>query len=317
MNFLRTAILCATLCSAAVLSFAAKPDTRDTTYIKTFPEKLDVSLYLAQNILYLDQQLETGETKEFRPNSPPNLGASIAVKNTVIFFGKGQSLNFLRDRDKGRTKSWDLQIRTYGRKIVLDFGIQRYKGFYSNDGGEITLYPDMKVTKYNFYGLYVFNHNRYSFKGAYTQKEKQLKSAGSWIAGAETYITKIRSDSSFMLNESTYLDNFQIGVNGGYAYTWVLGKYWDISLSCTLGVTLGSEQMKRFGRDRIKFAPTVYPRFSVGYSRRTWAVGLFALDNITFPAMSNTSNVAVHSGKIRLAYLKRFDLPKRRKKHAT
>jgi hypothetical protein len=248
-----------------------------------------------------------GIEKSYIPNNPPNIGLGITIKNTIIGFSYGYGADFMRDKKYGKTKSLDFQIHNYGQKIALDLFIQQYKGFYDDEHGGLDLYPDLDIHQYGLSGQYVLNNKRFSYKAAFDQNEKQLKSAGSILAGAGVYLTKITSDSSFVYNGKNTFDNFQFGISAGYAYTWVLGRHWTINASGTVGINFGSEKVSSFGKQKPEVYPTVFPRLSAGYDRDSWALGFSYVGNVTFPSLSDDSSITILSGAVQFSYTKRFD----------
>ncbi|NDV79526.1 DUF4421 family protein [Dysgonomonas sp. 511] len=280
----------------------------DSTYIKPFEYRLAIAPYISKDMLFVSVEQDEGASKTFIPNTPPNIGIGASINNTIISFGYGYGFDFMRDKDLGKTKAFDLQIHNYGRKIVFDIFIQRYKGFYDEEDKDTPeLYPDLEVRKYGIYGQYVFNNKRFSYQAAFNQNEKQIKSAGSFLLGGGVYKTRIRSDSSFVYEDKNRIDNFQFGVSAGYAYTWVLGRYWDISASATAGINFGSEKFSTIGK-KLKVYPTVFPRISAGYNRKSWSLGLSYVGNLIFSSMNDNSSIGIHSGTVKVSFTKRFDI---------
>lgn len=252
-------------------------------------------------------EVKSGEgEKSYTPNNPPNIGLGFSIKNTIIDFSYGYGADFLRNRDKGKTTSFDFQLHSYGQKITFDLFVQRYHGFYNDEEKEIELYPDLKVYQYGIYGQYIFNNKKFSYKAAFNQSEKQLRSAGSFLIGFGGYKTNITSDSSFVYNEKHSLDNFQFGVSGGYAYTWVVARFWTLSASGTVGLNVGCEKLKDFGKQGLDVYPTFFPRASVAYNRERWALGLTYVGNEVFPSVSKGSSINLRSGVVQLTFTKRL-----------
>ncbi|MDX6188786.1 DUF4421 family protein [Flavobacterium sp. Fl-318] len=288
----------------------------DTTYIKPFENKFSVSSYLALKFLSLEQETN-GETKKFMPNTPMSLGLGVTVNNTIINFSYGYGLGFMRDDKKGRTKAFDFQLHNYGRKFTVDLFIQKYRGFYTADNSNknIQLYPDLKIQQYGAFGQYIFNNKKFSYKAAFNQNERQLKSAGSWLLGGGVYFTKIDSDSSFVHKSKNSLRNFQFGVSGGYAYTWAISKRWFTSGSITAGVNFGTERINDFGKKKIEIYPTFFPRISAGYNKEKWSLGLSYINNLIFSSFSqdsdgtnNGNSTGLASGNFQIAYIWRLGI---------
>ncbi len=257
------------------------------------------------------QQETNGDIKKFMPNTPMNLGLGISIKNTIIDFSYGQGLSFMKDKEKGRTKALDFQIHNYGRKFIIDLFVQKYRGFYIADdaGKNVQLYPDLKIQQYGAFGQYVFNNKKFSYKAAFMQNEKQLKSAGSFLLGGGVYFSKINSDSSFVYKSKNALRNFQFGVSGGYAYTWAISKRWYTSGSATIGVNVGTERINDFGKQRIEVYPTFFPRVAFGYNKEKWSLGLSYINNVIFSSFSddNKSNIGLSSGNFQIGAIWRLN----------
>lgn len=251
-----------------------------------------------------------GKIKNFMPNTPMSLGFGISIKNTIIDLSYGQSLNFMKEDDKGRTKALDFQIHNYGRKFIIDLFIQKYHGFYTADDSNknIKLYPDLNIQQYGAFGQYVFNNKKFSYKAAFNQNERQLKSAGSFLLGGGVYFSKIDSDSSFVYKSKNSLRNFQFGVSGGYAYTWAIDKRWFASGSATVGANFGTERINDFGKRKIEISPTFFPRISVGYNKENWSLGLSYINNLIFSSFTdnNTDNIGLSSGNLQIGYIWRL-----------
>lgn len=282
----------------------------DTTYIKPFENKLSLRTYLSMKFLSMEQE-SNGEIKKFMPNTPMSLGLGVSVNNTIINLSYGQGLSFMKDAEKGRTKAFDFQIHNYGRKFIIDLFIQKYHGFYTSDNLDknIQLYPDLNIQQYGAFGQYVFNNKKYSYKAAFNQNERQLKSAGSFLIGGGVYFTKIGSDSSFVHKSRNSLRNFQFGVSGGYAYTWAINKRWFTSGSITTGINFGTERINDFGKQRIEIYPTFFPRISAGYNKEKWSLGLSYVNNLIFSSFSdhNNNNIGLVSGNLQIGYIWRLD----------
>lgn len=288
----------------------------DSTYIGFYDKDLGIRGFVAKDFVNMAQEIKGQDDKVFLPNNPVSVGAGLLIYNSVINFGYGYGFDFMRDKKKGKTKSFDFQYHYYGRKFVFDIALQRYKGFYldNNDSDKITIHPDMSIRMYGVHGLYVLNNKKFSYRATFSQSERQLKSAGSFVVGGGIYNTKIASDTSFVYDGKNVLRNFQFGVSGGYAYNWVLGRYWFISGSTTVGINFGSEKFSTFGKEKIKVTPSVYPRISVGYNRSEWALGFTYTSNIIFESLNDEDSISLYSGSFQLSYTKRFNLGKNQDK---
>lgn len=153
-------------------------------------------MYNPLEYLTMTQNSSYTSSQRFMPNSPLKIDFGITLNNTILDFGYGVSV--WKEKEKGKTKSFDFQTHKYIRKFVFDLFIQKYQGFYNDESKNIEIYPDLRIQNYGLSALYILNNKRYSYKAAFNQSEKQLKSAGSILLGAGIYQTKIESDSSFL-----------------------------------------------------------------------------------------------------------------------
>lgn len=94
------------------------------------------------------------------------------------------------------------------------------------------------MTRVSFY--YIFNHKRYSHQAAFNQTNRQIKSAGSPIAGLAYAHNRVSIDweklgeliepeyDSYEDTEGLFnwQKNDEISLIGGYAYSWVFAKNW-------------------------------------------------------------------------------------------
>lgn len=282
----------------------------DSSYIGFYNHDLSVKGYTSYNFLFLNQVIRDNE-KIYKSNNPVGIGFGFSWKSTAISFSYAYPFDFLRDKSRGKTKTdLDFQIHHYSRKFVFDIYLQKYKGFYAeydNKKDQIELCPDLRIKQYSIYGQYILRGNKYSYKAAFDQNEKQLKSAGSFLVGGNIHYSRIDSDSSFIFNEKRQLKNFQFGVNGGYAYTWVISNNWFINLSTSLGINFGSESAQKFGKQKIRVSPTALPRLSAGYDRYDWSIGIKFVSSMTFPLLTENESIILSSGNFEICYTKRFN----------
>ena len=282
----------------------------DSLYVQNYKQKLTLSGFLGREFAFIIVNSPTEELS-YLPNNPLKLGLGLSWKNTILSVAGGYGFDFMRDRKKGKTESLDLQYHHYDRKFIFDFYAQHYKGFYMEEEdrpeNDIELCPDLVFRQLGLNAHYVFNNKRFSYKAAYVQNEKQVRSAGSFLLGGGVSWTRIDSEGSFLYNERSSLDNFQFGVDIGYAYNWVVNPRWLINGSITGGIRFGSEKISTFGKEKLKVYPTALPRLSVIYDREKWALAFTFVNNTSFPAFSEDDNITLLTGMFRLSYIRRID----------
>jgi hypothetical protein len=147
----------------------------------------------------------------------------------------------------------------------------------------------MRLKGYGANIQYIFNNRKFSYRAAYTQSDRQKKSAGSFLVGAESYYVIGQGDSSLIPPDikNTYFwqsmpydrsTNFSLGVSGGYAHTFVIKQKIFFSFSAVPGLS--------FGKAAIYYAPpdtkttsfsvnaSLMWRFAMGYHSSSFFAGL-------------------------------------------
>lgn len=277
----------------------------DSTYIQPYEHELSVKPHVYYKYTSLTHEIDDNNEITYMPNSPVSLGLGITYKNYSISGGYG--FGFMRDKDRGKTAIFDFQYHYYGRKFIADVFFQRYKGFYTEQNDEVfTLYPDISIIQYGVFGQYVFNNKKFSYKAAFNQSEKQLKSAGSWQLGGGIYYNQVRSDSTLQLNQYKRLRNYQLSVSGGYVYNWIISKNFYLSGGVSVGLNIGSENLSSF--KKVEISPSVFPRISMGYNSEDWSIGLSVVVNQIYVANSKLLKMTLNTGTMQMSYTKRFSV---------
>jgi hypothetical protein len=279
-----------------------------------------------------DHQL--GKKIRYRTNDNNILG--IGYSYSFLTINVGFKLPFLNDDDNkyGQSKYLDLQTHAYFRDMILDFYLQWQKGYYLSNPEE--LYPSWDQTdshpyrgdlRTNIVGLnfqYLFNSKRFSYKASFVQNQTQKKSAGSPILGMEAYWVFASADSAivpsgivpgFFDNKSyNQSDMFNFGINGGYAYTFVVREKFNLSLSSIFGAAAGSSILHdSFNSESydsgIAFGVNNTTRASIGYNTKKFYIGF------SYLRFSTNNMVNINGGwqsyttqNLRFNVVKRFNL---------
>lgn len=292
----------------------------DSSYIESHEGYL-VTRFLV-NRKYTSMNIESSGrdySLRYRPNKTfsAGLGASYKFATLNILVGVLQP-----QEKRGRTRDIDVQIHNYGRKYTFDVILQTYKGFYLADrsfalpGKEYYVRPDLAVNAFGGSFQYVFNHRKYSYRAVFQQTETQKKSAGSFLAGAELYIGRIKGDSSLVpgsaitngppeiVDKNRFVD---FGPNGGYAYTWVYRKlYVMASASVSLNTTINRVFSNGDSENYIGISPNTFFRVGAGYDVKRWSVNVILITRgLNFPTFDDRS-FNMNSGRYRFNFIYRF-----------
>ena len=275
----------------------------DTTYIKPRQHKILARTFISNNAIEV-----YGNSKYYKPNNPLNVGVGLSIKNTILNARMAYGLIALRDKEKfGKSHVLDIQVHRYSRRMVMDVFVQRYKGFFHHIPRErkIELNPSLSVMQIGAESAYLFNGNKFSARAAFEQSEQQLISAGSFTLGGGAYYYKMNLGDSVPV-ESRIVNNLQLGFNGGYAYSVVVGKHWLLSGMATAGVNFGNEPAL-VKKGKINIYPTALTRMAASYQQPLWATALLVLvhNKSIYPFESKKLNLT--SVNLELSYVRRLN----------
>lgn len=284
-------------------------ETREvnTNYIVDYSDQLLVKVFgiLKSNAITHKDNF-TDKSIEYKPNEDFNIGFGIGYKA----FGLDLAFNILnsnKDNDVfGKTKRFDVQSNLYLRKFLVDFNMQFYKGYYGFNPEDYKpgfdrqnpvypIRPDMKSVNISISALYVFKHDKFSFRSAFTYNERQIKGTGSFLAGP--YFGYFRMDADSTIVPVEVRDTFnpeadfrgtkftRFGISGGYAHNFVIGK--RVFFSTTMVIGLGPEITRtpaldmRPANNEVKVAARVGFRAALGYNSEKFFTGMAAVTEVS------------------------------------
>ena len=279
---------------------------RVSEYYDDYSNMLSLFLYAKQkynNFGVLNDSLD--KTITYSPNTQLNVGFGFNYQWLGI--GIAFNLSFINnDDDKyGKTSRLDWQTNIYGNKMVYDFYLQSYKGFYLKNPTEVFLSwgknqanyirPDIETVALGLKGLYIFNSKRFSYKAAFMQTAVQKKSSGSFLLGASYFVQYITADSSFFPTNSYFESlpdvvthsSIYFGINTGYAYNFILHKSYFVSLSFLASIEAAKiTSVLSDKTETVRWAPVVHvqPRIALGYNKPKWYAGLSFVRDSFFEA---------------------------------
>jgi Domain of unknown function (DUF4421) len=325
-----TVFTCVSLLSAA----QKKEQQFDSTYYKAFPKMITTRFYFSQKYTSLTLEAPAGtRSLNYLPNTAVNAG--MGATYGALTLNLGVSLGFLNPdkKEKGETKSLDLQSHIYTRHWVIDLYGQFYEGYYLRPRGlaadNIDNYyqrPDINV---NLIGASVYrlvNSKRFSYRSSFLQNEWQQKSAGSLLIGAEVYNGVISGDSTLV--PATFGNTYtqqgvrkvrftEFGPGVGYAYTAVWKKHFFVTGSTTLNADLSfvKESSTTGDNKRTSISPNVTLRAVIGYNSNSWVSTLSWVNNNTnLRGPSSREQYLIRTGNFRLTLAKRLKPGKKLKR---
>lgn len=229
----------------------------DSNYIE--PQKYNWAAMTQSIMTYERYRISStsGQSFTFAPHTVFKMGPYFGWR--WVFAGYTVDVNHLAGYTAEKTKN-EWQLSFYTSMFNFDFfWRQTGRNYYIkhiNIGSEAdashlkdTDFDGLDSKVQGFSVTYVFNHHRFSYPAAFQQSTRQIRSAGSALAGisyithslsldyeklhktiSEARVEDVEIDSAFMFNKVKYSD---ISMSGGYAYNWVFAKNWLLCTSLT------------------------------------------------------------------------------------
>jgi len=314
--------------------------TADSSYIQTNPGKLTLGIYFSSKAMAFDV---TPHESHFPADSmmrsvlySPNLrgGYGFAFSYRLIDFSAGfrQKLDSTTEALYGPSEYGHFKFGIWAtRKFRAEFNYDYIKGFantaaptYQDDEfhGPYPHRDDLRLRYIKVKGIYQFNPEKFSYRAAFANSERQLKSAGGFLLSAAAYGHRIRSDSSFIPYQiqSDYKDFRSIkelsvggfGIAPGIGGTWTGGKFY-LSGVLFLGADLQRFNYTLEDSRRVvvenKISPLMDLRVAYGFNNERFFIGVqHWLDfNLLNPSAFNLSSLFFRN-LLTVGY--RFDAPR-------
>ena len=303
-------------CTAAVRG--QDRQSYDTTYYKSYRGSIILRGFVSRNysLLRLDPPGSLPVTK-YRANTPLSVGLGFSYRSVSVSVSKG--MGFLQSRErKGDTHSFDLQAHLYKRKWTIDGLAQFYRGFYNAAYDPFYLRPDLQVRTVGLSVCRVLNDTRFSYGAGLAQNAVQEKSAGSFLLGGNAFYSAVRGDSALVPYKTDSLYNrngidkthlLELGVGGGYAYTFVFEQHYFLlgSASADVNAAFSREIGTGIKKDRIGLSPGYFLRLGAGYNASRWGLSaLWFTGTVSALGESSGYRYGEHLGNYRLVYVRRL-----------
>lgn len=223
----------------------------------------------------------------------------------------------------GKSTFNDYQFNIYGKRFFYDINFQSYSGFYLKNTPAFKQYEqltnyykreDLDALALGFNVYYVFNNKKFSYRGAFSFTQSQIKSAGSFITGTYFSTFAFTADSSVVGSQvkelfkpfATMKSGLSVssGLSFGYAYTFVLNKHFYVSSSVIPGLGFNKINMERMDSSVFSGGSDaslkINYRFAIGYDNSKWFYGLSFLRDDYYSLSGNAPvEINYHVGKFR------------------
>lgn len=307
----------------------------DTNYIEVYKDELTTRLYISRK-----QNGYSLSDRFYQPwinyKTNDNILLGMGYTYSFLTINLGLKIPFVNQDDElyGKSKYVDLHTNFLFRSYIVDLYLQWNSGYYLSNPEKVYPYwdkseeimPQRGDMRTNIVGLNVqrlFNSERYSYKASFWQNEFQKRSAGTAIVGVEAYWMLGMTDSLMVdgsIPSSGFMgdipfnqnDILNMGLNGGYAYTFVWNEKLYLSLWTMFGLS-GAYQ-------RIHYTPASFTlskgisvgltnntKISLGFNSKKYYVGLsYNRFSMTTLASSYGDWFSYNTGHIRINFVKRI-----------
>jgi hypothetical protein len=311
----------------------------DTNYITSFKDLLNVKLFaVVRTNKFIIADHDSLSSIEYSINTKLNMGISLTFKG--IGFDIEYSPPGINNDDASYGKSHQFAVSTSAnaRRFIYDVYYREYKGFRTSAMYKVpedttfdySRRADIRNYNAGFMLTYVVNHKRFSSAAPYSLSQKQRKSAGSLLLGTYGFLYGLTADS-IIYPDSVYLKfrkemqfnaaaSYTFGVSCGYTYTLVFGKKknWFVNIATLPGISYQEfYSVNAFDKSTYNhnsFAFSLQSRFSMGYNRKNYFIGVYWIGNNFVLGDNNEASINYKYGTFKFYYGHRFDIRKLLKK---
>jgi hypothetical protein len=227
----------------------------------------------------------------------------------------------------GRTRSHSFYARYKKHKLIVDFSLKNYIGYYlsnpekfdSNwdDENKYPQVPGLKTKSMVASVYYVLKPDNYYANAVYSYKRKIHISGGSWLLRGFATRNTIFSDSSIVpLSIRKYVDAginskniiaTDFGASIGYSYLWALPKNNFVALTLLPGLSFQhvieqssiDESVKKYNL----LSPQAIINFSIGHNTEKYYWALSA----NYESKNTGSDVSLELEKVGITFVYRMD----------
>lgn len=311
-------------------------DEHDSTYIESYKHQLTTRMYASRK--YTDLKFrDRGEemTLNYHPNDRTNLGFGATYNALTLNIGISFPLINHDDGKYGKTDYLDWQMHILMRKLAVDFYFSTYKGYYIynpqdlfSDYTDDDVFPqrrDMLTIELGGDAYYIFNYRKFSYRAAFNQDERQLKSAGSFLAGPSAYFIYFQGDSSLVpanLADPDFFDGYTLkrsrynkfSLCAGYAYNLIVKQRVFFTVSILTGA--GAGLMRTYPQDddiegdkKFDVCLTYTFKCATGYNGKHFYAGIsYVNSSLHCPTPVPQTKFIFDAGNLRLNLAYRFPI---------
>ena len=310
----------------------------DSTFIDPLTHQFQLKFYGVNN--YNQITLNNTESKDFlnyNANITPVFGVGVKIKGITVQSSFWKPFKEQDLANKGASNYRDIQIFLSNKKVQYDINFQYLKGYYLSNSNSIFdtlksnsfnyLRPDLRVYGFRFNPTYNILSKKYSFKAAFSESERQLKSAGSPLCAFGIDFNRIKGDSLILpsIFEDYFDKNFgfissssyNLHTGFGYAYTFVFLKncFFSLAIVPQLNLQVVSFDRQNLGIEtNVRFGVLGQGRASLVINTKKLYLGISLVYNSVPNGKLGNVNYNYNYGILKASVIHRFTFKKIRSK---
>ena len=228
----------------------------DTTYIERSPGKIGLKAWGNLSGLKFYGR-GNGVRADLKTANKATVSAEIDYYDLALEFA------FNPAKLSGRNKDFELNVNLYSTRFSLEASYQNAKtlaGDIRRDETFLSVERGWVHTKIlNVAAYYTFNFRHFSYDAPFYQLYRQKLSAGSWLAGFSFQGGKLNTTDDLPEGHLTAaISANHVGLGGGYAYNFVVGKHWLFHASATPSLIVWSGDKITINGER-RYVDTKFP----------------------------------------------------------
>ena len=248
------------------------PPNYDTAYISTYKQNLTVSGVASYRLASLELVDTLGHAVTWSTNNITQYGAAIDFKWLSVEATFSIPALDAGDPTYGSTTSKGFGLGYTGRRLWFRGFWNTSSGFYAEEPEALVVdwtpnntWPYRKdLTAETWMGSLNYalsKKKRFSQVAALTQMERQKRSAGTWVAGASFWLTRMAVDSSLVPTAGplafapeariVQARRTLIGASIGYTHAFVIGRKGFIHLALITGAATSDQTRRLQGEDPL------------------------------------------------------------------
>jgi len=322
---MRCYIICLFLVAVSFSGFGQMFKTEmDTTYIRLYPHTIKVKgIFLDRYYGLRLKEKGIDRAVKMSAREQSYFGLGITIWNLNLDFSS-LIANPLEKKKIGEEDGFDLQLSLYTRRWNFDAELSNIKNFsfknkdvFDNIDEEIPDFNNLNIRRIELGATYIFLPEKFSFRSAFIQVDRQLKSAGSPILSFTYKYSSLDSDSiptpesiEVPTLEKLKSEGHKFALLPGYSYNFN-HKAWFVNTTGSVGFDIqkSSFSINDEADDNLRLEWLFELKGGLGYHDDTYSAGALIFYQFS-PSRLDELRLWTNSGSLRLFFAYRFPAPK-------